>query len=144
MMGPNTVNGHLSVTYSSECQINFALRMLDPILRSHGKQQDPASVEIKQEAEDEENSWIQVRAKELVWASSCTNWYVEPKTQKNLMVYPHWQWHYWLRSIFIPRKDVVYTSNKGREIQGHVTVWWMLMSAFMYLLQPLLAAPVKA
>ncbi|KAH8657711.1 putative monooxygenase [Xylariales sp. PMI_506] len=123
MMGPNTVNGHLSVIYSSECQINFALRMLDPVLRSTpsrgskpGTGRQIAAVEVIQKAEDEDNNWIQSRAKELVWSSGCTNWYVEPKSGKNLMVYPHWQWHYWLRSIFLKRQDVAYTSDKGKEI----------------------------
>lgn len=136
MMGPNTVNGHLSVIYSSECQINFTLRMLDPVLRS--PKREIAAVEIRQEAETEENAWIQDRAKQLVWSTGCTNWYVEPKTAKNLMVYPHWQWHYWLRSFFIPREDVVYTSGEGREVLGYVTVWWWFMSAVMYFVKPLL------
>ncbi|KIW05772.1 uncharacterized protein PV09_03628 [Verruconis gallopava] len=150
MMGPNTVNGHLSVIYSSECQINFALRMLDPVLNSIHKKwsiwpsrRDIATVEIKQEAEKAENSWIQRRAKELVWSSGCTNWYVEPQTGKNLMVYPHWQWHYWLRSIFIRRDDVLYTSNDGKQIFSHVSLWWMLISAVTSLLGPVLRVTTK-
>ncbi|KXJ87219.1 putative flavin-binding monooxygenase [Microdochium bolleyi] len=116
MMGPNTVNGHLSVIFSSECQINYTLRMLDPVLRSASR--EVAAVEIKQAAEDAENDWIQDRAKQLVWSTGCTNWYVEPKTAKNLMVYPHWQWHYWLRSIFIPScysVDVLWENDQYQD-----------------------------
>ncbi|KAH8901523.1 putative monooxygenase [Thozetella sp. PMI_491] len=143
MMGPNTVNGHLSVTYSSECQINFTLRMLDPILRSvRPSGRHIASVEVKQKAEDEENDWIQNRAKELVWSSGCTNWYVEPKTGKNVMVYPHWQWHYWLRSIFIKREDIIYTSDNGQEIPGNVSWRWLVVSAASTFVKPLLAFPI--
>ncbi|KAJ6086016.1 hypothetical protein N7486_010297 [Penicillium sp. IBT 16267x] len=34
LMGPNTTTGHLSVIHSTECEINFSLRVLRPILRS--------------------------------------------------------------------------------------------------------------
>ncbi|KAF2867214.1 hypothetical protein BDV95DRAFT_622451 [Massariosphaeria phaeospora] len=32
LMGPDSVTGHLSVIYTVECQINFGLRLLAPIL----------------------------------------------------------------------------------------------------------------
>jgi hypothetical protein len=122
MMGPNTVNGHLSVIFSSECQINFALNMLDPILRNRHRQSGnaPLAVEVTQDAEDEENEWLQKRAKGLVWASGCTNWYVEPRSGKNLMVYPEWQWHFWLRSWLLDYSKVVYTDGKRRVKVGGI------------------------
>lgn len=122
MMGPNTVNGHLSVIFSSECQINFALNMLDPILKNrHSHSSAPSAVEVTQAAEDEENSWIQDRARGLVWSSGCTNWYVEPKSGKNLMVYPEWQWHFWLRSFVVDYSKFVYRgANKERVYLGGI------------------------
>ncbi|OAL23963.1 hypothetical protein AYO20_10813 [Fonsecaea nubica] len=33
MMGPNTAAGHLSVVFSTECQINFTLHFLRPVLK---------------------------------------------------------------------------------------------------------------
>ncbi|KAH9825645.1 L-lysine 6-monooxygenase (NADPH-requiring) [Teratosphaeria destructans] len=33
LMGPNTVTGHHSVIYTVECQINFLVRLITPILR---------------------------------------------------------------------------------------------------------------
>lgn len=122
MMGPNTVNGHLSVIFSSECQINFALNMLDPILRNRQRNRPNGAlaVEVTQEAEDEENEWLQKRAKGLVWASGCTNWYIEPRSGKNLMVYPEWQWHFWLRSFLLDYGKIVYTGGKGRVKVGGI------------------------
>ncbi|KAF5686184.1 monooxygenase [Fusarium denticulatum] len=80
MMGPNTLTGHLSVTWSTECQINFTLRVIDPVLRSlHPPRlslwpsQKVEAVQVKQQAEDEENSWIQSKCKSLVWSSGCSN-----------------------------------------------------------------------
>lgn len=152
MMGPNTVNGHLSVIYSTECQINFTLRLLDPILNSLHPgwsrylptplKRAADTVEVFQHAETVENTWIQRRAKELVWSSGCTNWYIEPKTGKNLMVYPHWQWHYYLRSIFIKRSDFLYLSPEHEPILGFVSLWWSLMCMAIYLLNKVLPANV--
>ncbi|KAG9256363.1 uncharacterized protein F5Z01DRAFT_618526 [Emericellopsis atlantica] len=119
MMGPNTVNGHLSVIFSSECQINFALNMLHPILKNsqRGGARQVSAVEVTQSAENEENRWIQDRARNLVWSSGCTNWYVEPKSGKNLMVYPEWQWHFWLRSFVVDYSKFVYTSVDGKAVR---------------------------
>lgn len=124
MMGPNTVNGHLSVIFSSECQINFALNMLDPILRNRSRtiKNGALAVEVTQDAEDEENRWLQDRARELVWSSGCTNWYIEPKSGKNLMVYPEWQWHFWLRSFLLDYSKLVYTGSKGSRVR--IGGWW--------------------
>ncbi|KAF7564033.1 hypothetical protein G7046_g114 [Stylonectria norvegica] len=130
MVGPNTLNGHLSVIFSSECQINFTLRVLDPVLRSlHPPTlslwptQKVEAVEVTQEAETEENKWIQDLAKGLVWSTGCTSWYIEPKTGKNLAIYPNWQWHYWLRSIFLKKGDFRFVSDGAVWLKSPVS-WW--------------------
>jgi hypothetical protein len=135
MMGPNTVNGHLSVIFSSECQINFALNMLDPVLkaRQNPGSQAVSAVEVTQNAENEENSWIQDRAKNLVWSSGCTSWYVEPKTGKNLMVYPEWQWHFWLRSFVVDYSKFVYTQKDGTRISQR-NLWQFCTTALLVIL----------
>ena len=94
LMGPNSVTGHLSVIYTVECQINFTLRLLDPIFKSLPSYQSrsfipqvltpsPATVEVKPEAAIADSQWIQAAAKKLVWASGCVNWAVDPKTGFN-------------------------------------------------------------
>ncbi|KAF4502424.1 monooxygenase [Fusarium agapanthi] len=136
MMGPNTLTGHLSVTWSTECQINFTLRVIDPVLRSlHPPKLSlwPSkmveAVQVKQQAEDEENSWIQSKCKSLVWSSGCSNWYVEPKTGKNLLIYPEWQWHFWLRSVFIRWGDFRFVSDL-QSGSSSISPLWALLPAF--------------
>jgi len=128
MMGPNTSTGHLSVIYTTECQVNFTLRVLDPILKSlHpspiSKILWPApavsAVKVTQDAEKADNTWVQTECKKLVFSSGCTSWYLDPKSKKNVMLYPYWEWHYWMRSVFIKKRDFVYdgkTSNRLRAL----------------------------
>ncbi len=136
LMGPNTVTGHLSVIFSTECQINFTLNMLDPILRSRKSRASRAisAVEVTQSAEDDENKWIQDKAKTLVWSSGCTNWYVEPKSGKNVMVYPEWQWHFWLRSFVIDYSKFVYTRRNGERAQTGRGLWQLFAAGLLVIL----------
>ncbi|KAL5117696.1 hypothetical protein ACEQ8H_004444 [Pleosporales sp. CAS-2024a] len=106
LMGPNTVTGHLSVIYTVECQINFTLRLLEPILQSlpsyrarHSLTPSlflpaPMTVEVCPQAALADSQWTQTAAKKLVWASGCTNWAVDSKTGMNNMMYPDWQFCY--------------------------------------------------
>jgi hypothetical protein len=139
LMGPNTVTGHLSVIYTVECQINFTLRLLEPILKSLPSYRaqslipaflapKPATVEVKPEAAHADFIWTQREAKKLVWASGCANWAVDPKTGLNNMMYPDWQFAFWLRSIFWKRKDFVYVDEQtGHEVKpgevNRVLMW---------------------
>ncbi|KAF2270988.1 cyclohexanone 1,2-monooxygenase [Lojkania enalia] len=129
MMGPNTVTGHLSVIYTVECQINFTLRLLTPILRNLPSYRSthvslpslfssmPSTVEVKHEAAAKDSAWTQREVKKLVWSSGCTNWAVDPKTGLNNMMYPSWQFLYWWRSVFYKKNDFVYREKgTGREI----------------------------
>ncbi|KAJ6004773.1 hypothetical protein N7540_012572 [Penicillium herquei] len=88
LMGPNTTTGHLSVIYSTECEINFSLRVLRPILRSLYPSKiwsaltypfssllpTPNIVAVTSAAEKADNHWIQTAASKLVWASGCSSW----------------------------------------------------------------------
>ncbi|EED16979.1 dimethylaniline monooxygenase, putative [Talaromyces stipitatus ATCC 10500] len=118
MMGPNTTTGHLSVIYSTECQVNFSLRVLKPILRRpsvlslRAPSAKPTSVAVTLAAEEKDNTWIQTLSKNLVWSSGCTSWYIDAKTGRNTMLYPDWQFNFWLRSIFVPvKRDFVYKQS---------------------------------
>lgn len=112
-MGPNTTTGHLSVIYSVECQTNFALRVLKPVLGPlHSisplsllnpfSRPAPDTVAVTPQAEQRDNSWIQSAASKLVWATGCTSWYIDARTGRNTMLYPDWQYKFWMRSIFFP------------------------------------------
>ncbi|KAI4703280.1 hypothetical protein J4E81_002158 [Alternaria sp. BMP 2799] len=139
LMGPNTVTGHLSVIYTVECQINFTLRLLEPIFKSLPSYRSqsfipqmlsppPATVEVKPEAAVADSQWTQKAASKLVWNSGCVNWAVDPKTGLNNMMYPDWQFLYWLRSIFWKKGDFVYRNEKtGEEFRPGTTktILWL-------------------
>ncbi|KAF3045515.1 hypothetical protein E8E12_008910 [Didymella heteroderae] len=136
LMGPNTVTGHLSVIYTVECQINFTLRLLSPILKSLPSYRSssllpslgtpPATVEVLPSAAASDFEWTQREAKKLVWASGCTNWAIDPKTGLNNMMYPDWQFMFWLRSIFWRKQDFVFKDEQARKVQPGRTKKWLL------------------
>jgi hypothetical protein len=136
LMGPNTVTGHLSVIYTVECQINFTLRVLSPILKSLPSYRSrsllptlstpPATVEVLPSAAASDFEWTQREARKLVWASGCTNWAIDPKTGLNNMMYPDWQFMFWLRSIFWRKQDFVFKDEKAREVQPGRARKWLL------------------
>lgn len=123
------MTGHLSVIYTVECQINFVLRLLSPIIKSLPSYRahslvppilspSPATVEVCPEAAQRDFEWTQREAKKLVWASGCTNWAIDPKTGLNNMMYPDWQFMFWWRSVFWRKEDFVYRDEKtGREVK---------------------------
>jgi hypothetical protein len=77
----------------------------------------PTSVAVTLAAEQNDNTWIQSLSKSLVWSSGCTSWYIDTKTGRNTMLYPDWQFNFWLRSIFVPiKRDFVYKQS-AKEVE---------------------------
>ncbi|KAJ8126193.1 hypothetical protein O1611_g7445 [Lasiodiplodia mahajangana] len=120
LMGPNTASGHGSVAYTSECQISFTLRLIKPILKALkaersrlpviGRKTD--IVTVRPEAEQADIDTTQDKLKTLIWSSGCTSWALDPRTGRNLTMYPDFQTKYWLRSIFIPWDDFEFSTSK--------------------------------
>jgi hypothetical protein len=94
-MGPNTVTGHHSVIYTSECAINFTIRIARIVLTSHAD-----SVEIRPAVQNQENEWIQRKLRGLIWTKDEGGWYVDRETGRNHLVYPSFMTHYWLRTVW--------------------------------------------
>lgn len=121
MMGPNTLSGHLSVIYTSECQIGLTLRLIKPVLKSlHPpvlsrllSYRYPDCVAPTQEAEVRYNTWVQTKASQLVWAAGCTSWFIDEKTGRNTIMFPDYQFKFWLRSIFVKWSDFELKSSNG-------------------------------
>lgn len=115
-MGPNTLSGHLSVLYTTECQINFVVRVIRPILNGLNRSllaslfgiEYPECVAVTPIAERKDVAMTDHKAGQLVWATGCTSWFIDPSTGRNTIMYPDWQFKFHLRSIFIPWKDLVY------------------------------------
>jgi len=136
LMGPNTVTGHLSVIYTVECQINFVLRLIEPLIKS--KQGSRSlfmsphkmnQVDVKFEAAKSDSTWMQKELRKLVWSSGCTNWALDPTTGMNIAMYPGYQFMFWWRSVFIPGNDFEYADEKGQHKSLTVGGWKTLRSA---------------
>ncbi|CEJ55705.1 hypothetical protein PMG11_01943 [Penicillium brasilianum] len=125
LMGPNTLSGHLSVLYTTECQINFIVRVIRPklnglnpsLLPSLLRIEYPESVAVTPMAERKDVSMTDHKAKQLVWATGCTSWFIDPSTGRNTIMFPDWQFKFHLRSIFIPWADFVYKRSPKRSPQ---------------------------
>ncbi|KAI0193038.1 hypothetical protein EV127DRAFT_490282 [Xylaria flabelliformis] len=106
MMGPNTLSGHLSVIYTSECQVNFSLRVIRPVLQAIGATRSvfiskTDIVEVSQDAEKRDINGVQKKAEKLVWSTGCSSWFIDPRTKRNTIMFPDWQFIFWFRSIFV-------------------------------------------
>ncbi|KAI1423130.1 putative monooxygenase [Xylaria sp. FL1777] len=120
MMGPNTASGHGSVTYITECQIGFTLRVIKPILNALKAQRSSLPVigqktdviKLKPEAEQADINTVQEKLKGLVWATGCTSWALDPKNRRNTAMYPDFQYKFWLRSLFVPWRDFELSTSK--------------------------------
>ncbi|GAM83373.1 hypothetical protein ANO11243_013600 [Dothideomycetidae sp. 11243] len=114
LMGPNTVTGHASVVYTSECQILMTLGLLAPIL-SHSPSipllsspQKPTAVSVTPAAAARDFELTHSRLKNYVWSTGCTSWALDPGSGLNIAMYHHYQWHYWLRCLFLKRSHFKY------------------------------------
>ncbi|KAM3557503.1 hypothetical protein MY1884_004490 [Beauveria asiatica] len=113
MMGPNTASGHGSVSYITECHINYTLRVIKPVLKAlraqrsglPALQQATDVVSVKPDAEQRDIDDVQERARDMVWSSGCSSWALDETTKRNTTMYPDFQYKYWLRSVFVAWND---------------------------------------
>ena len=113
IMGPNTASGHGNVLYVTECQINWTLRALKPVLRElwaegstlAGLGSKADVIKVKPNAEQADIDHVQEKCKKLVWSSGCTTWALDPKNERNTTMYPDFQYMFWLRSLFVRWKN---------------------------------------
>ncbi|PLN86438.1 monooxygenase [Aspergillus taichungensis] len=110
ILGPNTATGHTSALMASENAINYAMRVLKPVLKGEADY-----VEVKQEAEDAYVHNIQVALQNTVWNTGCSSWYVGPNNW-NSMTYPWSQTHYWYRCLFPTWSDWIVKVRKPTHI----------------------------
>ncbi|QRD83867.1 putative monooxygenase [Aspergillus flavus] len=94
LLGPNAATGHTSAMMAAENSINYALRILKPVLDG-----DASSVEVTAKAEHDYAYWVQDALSKRVWNAGCVSWYLNDQ-KWNSMSYPWTQGHYWWRSLF--------------------------------------------
>ncbi|KAK4217494.1 hypothetical protein QBC37DRAFT_307963 [Rhypophila decipiens] len=102
IVGPNSLQGHTSVIMAAENSVNFALRVLRPILTNVHKK-GSSIVEIRQEAEEQDVALLQAALKKTIFFSGCKAWYLHDKgngEQYNGTTYPFSQAWFWWRCLF--------------------------------------------
>ncbi|KAH8646209.1 hypothetical protein BX600DRAFT_390517 [Xylariales sp. PMI_506] len=107
LLGPNAATGHTSAVIAAENSVNYALRIIKPILEGRA-----TVAELKYEAEQRYVDEIQGTLKETVWFSGCSSWYVRSVPGAkiwNAMCYPWSQGYFWYRSLFPTWSDWRYS-----------------------------------
>ncbi|KAF9881021.1 hypothetical protein CkaCkLH20_01171 [Colletotrichum karsti] len=112
LYGPNAATGQHSVIFHSECQINYACRLLRPVLTG-SSQAD--SIMVKPEAQKRDQVWVHGKLENLVFNSGCQSWWMDPKTKKNTFIYPDPMYKYWLRTIFPIWSDFEIRRGEGKQ-----------------------------
>jgi cation diffusion facilitator CzcD-associated flavoprotein CzcO len=80
--GPNASLGHNSAVYMIEAQLDYVLGALDHLAGSD------APLEIPQEAEDAYVADLDAAARDTVWLSGCTSWYVDERSGRLTLLWP--------------------------------------------------------
>lgn len=96
--GPNSLTGHTSAIIAAENSINFALRIIRPLLEGKG-----TVVEVTREAEQDYVDRLQEDMQKTVWFTGCTSWYLkDTKDGKkwNGSTWPYSQAYFWYRCLF--------------------------------------------
>ncbi|KAF8323891.1 FAD/NAD-P-binding domain-containing protein, partial [Clavulina sp. PMI_390] len=88
VLGPNVASGHGSAIFVMECQVNYALQLVKPILSG-----ETEAVEVTEDATDKYNAVIQSHLKDTAWAS-CFSYYNQ-QGGKNVAMYPGSLTYFW-------------------------------------------------
>ncbi|KXN83416.1 4-hydroxyacetophenone monooxygenase [Leucoagaricus sp. SymC.cos] len=88
--GPNTTTGHTSVIFTNECQAEYIIKLIKPIL-----DHQVVTVEVKHEATDTYNEKIQARLSTSVF-TNCVSWYRVDGTGKISNIFPGAATLFWL------------------------------------------------
>jgi hypothetical protein len=80
--GPNVASGHASVIFTIECQTQYTIQVIKPILDRQVK-----SLEVTDCAYGEYNDWLQGRLADSVWVD-CASYYRQGGTGNNFATFP--------------------------------------------------------
>ncbi|KAF2155949.1 FAD/NAD(P)-binding domain-containing protein [Myriangium duriaei CBS 260.36] len=127
LMGPNTLTGHSSVIFTSECQILLTLGLLRPILSRSLLLASPVAVSVTPAAGARDVELTRRRLKDYVWSAGCTSWALDPESGTNIAMYHHYQWHYYLRCLFLKRGDFEYRYAGGMAGKMVVGFGWVYL-----------------
>ncbi|PWY97179.1 FAD/NAD(P)-binding domain-containing protein [Testicularia cyperi] len=145
LVAANSATGHMSVIFTTECQVNFILEIAKPVLAAPRPAQvaidhvpgTPASeqvkrariptFEVKLKAELDEQHWIAKAMSKLVFTSGCKSWYIDPSSGRVTVLYPDWQVNFMIRSTFPKWADLQYTGLKNGLTRPDTVPWWKVL-----------------
>lgn len=70
LYGPNTNLGHNSILFMIECQVNYAIRCLQELVR-----RDLAWLDVRRDVQDRFNAELQRALQKTAWNAACGSWY---------------------------------------------------------------------
>ncbi|KAK3390648.1 monooxygenase [Podospora didyma] len=114
LAGPNSATGHTSVVIATENAINFALRVIKPVLDG-----EATRVELKREAEVKYVDELQNKLQnDTVFSKGgCRSWYFKEDKATgrkwNAFIYPYWQAYFWYRCLFPTWGDWEYGQDRA-------------------------------
>jgi cation diffusion facilitator CzcD-associated flavoprotein CzcO len=90
IVGPNTGLGHNSMVYMIEAQADYIVQAI-----KHLRDNQLASIDVKQDIEADYNQRIQARLERAIWSTGgCKSWYLDPRTGKNATLWPDFSWRF--------------------------------------------------
>ncbi|KEI43147.1 flavin-containing monooxygenase [Saccharopolyspora rectivirgula] len=109
LLGPNTGLGHNSVVFMIECQLNYVMSCLRPLLRG-----DIGYLDVRQSVQDEFNAELQSELGDEVWsAGGCRSWYLD-RNGVNRTTWPGLTAKYWYRTRKADPADYEVAAAKRR------------------------------
>ncbi|KAL2127409.1 hypothetical protein VTI74DRAFT_10801 [Chaetomium olivicolor] len=127
LLGPNAATGHTSAVMAAENSVNYALRIIRPMLEGRA-----SIASLKWQAEKEYSDRMQKALRNTVWNSGCQSWYVKSKDGGagsqtwNAMSYPWSQAHFWYRSLFPVWSDWEYR-GRAEKTRRNTTLKTVLL-----------------
>lgn len=87
LTGPNTLPSGHSPLLGLEHSVTYILRLLEPLLGSKVLSNQPSAskIEVKKEAEDDFNRFVERRMKGLVYTSDISTWYIDKRTGRIIL-----------------------------------------------------------
>ena len=114
LFGPNTFPPHMSVLFTGEVQVNFAIDSLfKPLLNKNA-----VAVNVKRVAEQTALSALQNELRGTVWQSGqCTNWYLN-EFGRNTASFPGYASDFWKTCFWVKWKDfdIQYKTSKRLDL----------------------------
>jgi cation diffusion facilitator CzcD-associated flavoprotein CzcO len=84
LLGPNTGLGHSSMVYMVESQVAHVMAAVRTM-----RAQRAETVEVRPEAADRFNRWLDERHRGTVWSTGCSSWYLDD-SGRNATLWPDW------------------------------------------------------